>query len=53
MDPKCKELHFDEPNIKLVVGDVNSKIIKYSKFDIILDDGSHNSDDVVGAGEGN
>ena len=20
MDPKCKELHFDEPNIKLVVG---------------------------------
>ena len=47
MDPKCKELHFDEPNIKLVVGDVNSEIIKYSKFDIILDDGSHNSDDVV------
>ena len=53
MGPKCKELHFDEPNIKLVVGDVNSEIIKYSKFDIILDDGSHNSDDVVGAGEGN
>ena len=53
MDPKCKELHFDEPNIKLVVGDVNSEIIKYSKFDIIFDDGPHNSDDVVGAGEGN
>ena len=52
IDPKCKELHFDQPNIKLVIGDVNneiikSKIIKYSKFDIILDDGSHNSDDII------
>ena len=52
IDKKCKELHFVEPNIKLVVGDVNNEkikneIIRHSKFDIILDDGSHNSDDVV------
>ena len=52
IDTKCKELHFDESNIKLIVGDVNdekinNEIIKYSQFDIILDDGSHNSDDVV------
>ena len=52
IDPKCKELRFDEPNIKFVVGDVNNEkiknqITKYSKFDIILDDGSHNSDDVI------
>ena len=52
IDPKCKELRFDEPNIKFVMGDVNNEkiknqITKYSKFDIILDDGSHNSDDVI------
>ena len=52
IDKKCKELHFVEPNIKLVVGNVNNEkikneIIRHSKFDIILDDGSHNSDDVV------
>ena len=52
IDQKCKELHFDESNIKFVVGDVNdekikNQIIKYSKFDMILDDGSHNSDDVI------
>ena len=53
IDPKCQELHYDQSNIKVIVGDVNNKkikneIIKYSKFDIILDDGSHNSNDVVG-----
>ena len=52
IDKKCKELHFVEPNIKLVVGNVNNEkikneIIRHSKFDIILDDGSHNSDDIV------
>ena len=52
IDKKCKELHFVEPNIKLVVGDVNNEkikneIIRHAKFDIILDDGSHNSDDIV------
>jgi len=52
IDLKCKGLHFSESNIKLVVGDVNNEkiknqITKYSKFDVILDDGSHNSDDVI------
>ena len=52
IDPKCKKLHFDEPNIKFVVGDVNNEkikhqIIKHSKFDIIIDDGSHQSDDII------
>ena len=52
IDSKCQNLHFDAPNIKFVVGDVNNEKIKnqinkYSKFDIILDDGSHNSDDVI------
>jgi len=52
IDLKCKDLNYDKSNIKVVVGDVNDnnikdEIVKHSKFDIILDDGSHNSDDVV------
>ena len=53
IDPNCKKLNYQEPNIKIIIGDVNNKkvkdeIIKHSKFDIILDDGSHNSNDIVG-----
>jgi len=49
---KCGELKYEEPNIKVIVGDVNEdkikkEIIKYSKFDVIIDDGSHDSDDIV------
>ena len=52
IDPKCKKLHFGEPNVKFVVGDVNNEkikhqIIQHSKFDIIIDDGSHQSDDII------
>ena len=54
IDPKCKELKYkaEDGNIVVITGDVNQnetkeKIIKHSKFDIIIDDGSHNSDDIV------
>ena len=52
IDAKCNELHYDQMNIKVIIGDVNeekikNQIIKYSEFDIIIDDGSHNSDDIV------
>jgi len=52
IDQKCKKLNFSESNIKLIWGDVNNEeikneITKNSKFDVILDDGSHNSDDIV------
>ena len=54
IDPKCKELKYkdEDGNIVVVSGDVNqeeikNKIIKHAKFDIIIDDGSHNSDDIV------
>ena len=52
IDVKCNELHYDQTNIKVIIGDVNeekikNQIIKYSEFDIIIDDGSHNSDDIV------
>jgi len=54
IDKNCKKLDYQESNIKVIIGDANDKavkeeVIKYSKFDIILDDGSHNSDDVVGS----
>jgi len=52
IDPKCKELQFSADNIKFIAGDVNkeeikNQVTKFSKFDIILDDGSHNSDDII------
>ena len=53
IDPKCKNLKYNkDENIILINGDVNDSktkeiIVEHSKFDIILDDGSHNSDDVV------
>jgi hypothetical protein len=53
IDQKCKELHYENLNTKIIIGDVNqekikNEIVKHSKFDIILDDGSHNSHDIVG-----
>lgn len=53
-DLKCKELKFNFKRIKLIVGDVNKqdirkKILSIAKngFEIIVDDGSHKSDDVI------
>ena len=52
IDPKCKKLQYDEPNIRVIIGDANeektkSEVVKHSKFDIIIDDGSHVSRDIV------
>ena len=52
IDPKCKNLQYRESNIKVIVGDVNAEstkneVNKFDKFDLIVDDGSHNSDDIV------
>ena len=48
----CEKLQYDETNIKIIIGDVNdektkNEVIKHSKFDIIIDDGSHGSPDTV------
>ena len=48
----CEKLQYDEANIKIIIGDVNdektkNEVIKHSKFDIIVDDGSHGSPDIV------
>lgn len=53
IDPKCGLLRFDDQRISTVVDNVNTtsaekKIIEKSKFfDIIIDDGSHKSSDVI------
>ena len=52
IDKNCQKLKYTENNIKLIVGDVNSEeisnqIIKNGDFDIIIDDGSHTSKDIV------
>ncbi|SNX28928.1 Methyltransferase domain-containing protein [Polynucleobacter meluiroseus] len=53
IDEKCNSLVYDDPKIHVVVGDANSeaantKIRKISsEFDIIIDDGSHISSDIL------
>lgn len=55
IEKKCNELVYDSNKIKLVIGDIKSEearglIANYSsQYDIIIDDGSHKSSDVIGA----
>ena len=53
INPDCSNLTYQDPRINLVIGDANSseilkEIQQHSpKFDIIIDDGSHNSSDII------
>jgi hypothetical protein len=53
INPKCGELRFDDNRIKIIVGDANTKesydALKRLEpaFDIIIDDGSHVSHDII------
>lgn len=53
IDPKCRTLSYEDERISVVVGDANEastadEIFEISKyFDIIIDDGSHESGDIV------
>lgn len=53
IDPNCALLHYDDPRVAVVIGDANTdeceeKIIQAAPgFDIIIDDGSHRSSDIV------
>lgn len=53
INPECAKLTYDDPCIKVVVGDANTDeaeadILSCStSFDIIIDDGSHTSKDIV------
>jgi len=53
IEPKCGHLEFDDPRIRVVVGDANeaatlNRISELAdSFDIIIDDGSHQSHDII------
>jgi len=53
INPQCGTLNYDNSKIHLLVGDANSyevqnKVVELSKsFDIIIDDGSHYSSDII------
>jgi hypothetical protein len=55
IDENCKKLHYEINSIKVVVGDILSEEIQMtlashaSQFDIIIDDGSHASGDIIQA----
>ncbi len=53
IDRKCGELSFADPRIKVVVGDASHDAVSRivceitSSFDLVIDDGSHTSSDVI------
>jgi hypothetical protein len=53
VNPDCAALQFDDPRIKLVIGNANSdqtqkEILSHSpELDIVIEDGSHFSSDVI------
>lgn len=53
IDPNCADLEFDDKRINIVVGDVNTDSVENeitsisTSFDIIIDDGSHKSSDII------
>jgi glycosyltransferase involved in cell wall biosynthesis len=53
INPDCSKLRFTDPRIAVVIGDANTddveSIIATSSahFDLVVDDGSHNSSDIV------
>jgi O-antigen biosynthesis protein len=54
IDPACGRLAFDDDRIRVVVGDASDaaaarRISSQAPFDIVIDDGSHRSGDIVRA----
>ncbi len=53
VDPDCSRLQYDDPRIALVIGDalsdeVRQRVLKHSPaFELIIDDGSHRSGDII------
>jgi lipopolysaccharide biosynthesis protein len=53
IDQKCSKLIYQDPRINLVIGDANQKKIqkeviqKGGPFDVVIDDGSHRSGDII------
>lgn len=55
IDPKCGQIKYDDPRISVIVGDANSNAAHQAiqaiapQYDIIIDDGSHVSIDILNA----
>ncbi len=53
INPDCARLGYDDPRIKVIVGDANAPDVcervfqRSPRFDIIIDDGSHLSSDII------
>ena len=53
INPDCAKLNYEDPRIVVIVGDANShevqlKVLQHApSFDVIIDDGSHCSSDIV------
>ena len=53
IDEKCQDLHYEDPRIQVIIGDAGTEATKQQiltivpTFDIIIDDGSHTSGDIV------
>jgi hypothetical protein len=53
IDPRCADLRFGDPRISVLVADANSTLgykgilERSDRFDVIIDDGSHRSSDIV------
>lgn len=53
INPKCANLRYDDPRIRVVVGDANAREIYHRitelspQFDLIVDDGSHVSHEIL------
>lgn len=55
IDPRCGQLRYEDARVKVVVGDACaapaiSQIVELSaRYDLVIDDGSHKSDDILNA----
>ena len=53
IDERCRKLEYDDPRVHIVVGDINQQktanqiMAICPTFDIVIDDGSHVSDDIL------
>ena len=53
IEPKCAALTYDDPRVHVIVGDANSVEVEAriaelsSSYDIVIDDGSHRSSDII------
>lgn len=53
INPDCQKLRYEEPHIQVIVGDANTDTVEQkilsvsSEFEIVIDDGSHRSSDIV------